>query len=113
MPGLAGGAGFSEDVGVGVVFEPGAAAHARNHVAVGAAAHAHGQDGAFGTLGVVATPGIVQVERPCTHIGRNRVLRHLHHRAEARLDVSAVLPATVHVAEFIDRIGVCLPDSLH
>lgn len=52
MAALAGGAGFGEDVGIGVVFEPGATAHAGDHVAVGAAAHAHGQDVAHGRLGV-------------------------------------------------------------
>lgn len=41
---LAGGASFGEDVGIGVVFEPGATAHAGDHMAVGAAAHAHGQN---------------------------------------------------------------------
>ena len=41
---LAGGASFGEDVGIGIVFEPGATAHAGDHMAVGAAAHAHGQN---------------------------------------------------------------------
>lgn len=41
---LAGGAGFGEDVGIGVVFEPGATAHVGDHVAVEAAVHAHGQN---------------------------------------------------------------------
>lgn len=40
---LAGGAGFGENVGVGVVFEPGTTAHAGDRVAVGAAAYAHGR----------------------------------------------------------------------
>ena len=44
MAALAGGASFGEDVGIGVVFEPGATAHAGNHMAVGAAAHAYGQN---------------------------------------------------------------------
>lgn len=35
---LAGGSSFGEDVGIGVVFEPGATAHAGDHMAVGAAA---------------------------------------------------------------------------
>ena len=59
VPVLAGSAGFGEDVGVGVVFEPGAATRSGDHVAVRAASHAHGQDGAFGALGVVASPGAV------------------------------------------------------
>lgn len=44
MAALTGGASFDEDVGIGVVFEPGATAHAGDHMAVGAAAHAHGQN---------------------------------------------------------------------
>ena len=44
MAALAGGASFGEDVGIGVVLEPGATAHAGDHMAVGAAAHAHGQN---------------------------------------------------------------------
>lgn len=44
MATLAGGANFGEDVGIRVVFEPGATAHAGDHVAVGAGAHAHGQN---------------------------------------------------------------------
>ena len=44
MVALAGGAGFGEDVGIGIVFEPGATTLAGNHAAVGAAAHAHGQN---------------------------------------------------------------------
>lgn len=44
MAALAGGACFGKDVGIGVVFEPGATAHAGDHMAVGAAAHAHGQN---------------------------------------------------------------------
>lgn len=44
MAALAGGANFGEYVGIRVVFEPGATAYAGNHVAVGAAAHAHGQN---------------------------------------------------------------------
>ncbi len=44
MAALTGGASFGEDVGIGVVFEPGATAHAGDHMAVGAAAHAHGQN---------------------------------------------------------------------
>ena len=44
MAALAGGASFGEDVGIGVVFEPGATAHVGDHVAVEAAAHAHGQN---------------------------------------------------------------------
>lgn len=44
MATLAGGANFGEDVGIRVVFEPGATALAGDHMAVGAAAHAHGQN---------------------------------------------------------------------
>lgn len=44
MATLAGGANYGEYVGIRVVFEPGATAHAGDHVAVGAAAHAHGQN---------------------------------------------------------------------
>lgn len=38
MAALAGGSSFGEDVGIGVVFEPRATAHAGDHMAVGAAA---------------------------------------------------------------------------
>lgn len=41
---LTGVVSFGEDVGIGVVFEPGATALAGDHMAVGAAAHAHGQN---------------------------------------------------------------------
>lgn len=44
MAALTGVVSFGEDVGIRVVFEPGATAHAGDHVAVGAAAHAHGQN---------------------------------------------------------------------
>lgn len=44
MATLAGGANYGEDVDIRVVFEPGATAHAGDHVAVGAGAHAHGQN---------------------------------------------------------------------
>lgn len=44
MAAFAGGAGFGEDVSSGVVFEPRVTVHAGDHVAVEAAAHAHGQN---------------------------------------------------------------------
>lgn len=44
MAALAGGAGFGGDVSIGVVFEPRVTAHVGDHVAVEAAAHAHGQN---------------------------------------------------------------------
>ena len=41
---LAGGTSFGEDISIRVIFEPGATAHAGDHVAVEAAAHVHGRN---------------------------------------------------------------------